>query len=228
MPPTRPHASTKAPAPNRGDRQNARGEATRELILLTAERLFAEHGIAAVPLRDIGAAAGQRNNVAVQYHFGDREALVLAVNAYRSGVLDEIARVFETGFNDGRPPTVEAVVHAFVVALARNIEEDNHYLQFLLRYMVERGGYDGLLATMPEKASERWGDALREMLPHLPDHTLAERWHMLCVAAVHTLARYQTRIQGGAVTAPLGPVVDDLTQVLAAALAAPVAPPVHD
>jgi AcrR family transcriptional regulator len=228
MPLSRPHTSTKAPAPNRGDRQNARGEATRELILLTAERLFAERGIAAVPLRDIGAAAGQRNNVAVQYHFGDRETLVLAVNAYRVSVMDEIARVFETGFDRGNPPTIEAVVHAFVAALARNIEDDNHYLQFLLRYMVERGGYEGLMETVPRQAADRWGGALREMLPHLPDRVLGERWHVLCVAAVHTLARYQTSLQEGTLRQPLGSLVDDLAQMLAAALAAPLAPPAHD
>jgi AcrR family transcriptional regulator len=35
---------------------------TRERLLVTAERLFAERGVAGVSLREIGAAAGQRNN----------------------------------------------------------------------------------------------------------------------------------------------------------------------
>ncbi|GAB2756304.1 TetR/AcrR family transcriptional regulator [Amycolatopsis magusensis] len=52
---------------------------TRESILTAAERLFAEHGVTAVSHRQIGEAAGQGNNFAVGYHFGDRIGLVRAV-----------------------------------------------------------------------------------------------------------------------------------------------------
>jgi AcrR family transcriptional regulator len=45
---------------NIDDGRLVRGQTTRELILVTAERLFAELGIAAVSLRDIAAAAGQK------------------------------------------------------------------------------------------------------------------------------------------------------------------------
>jgi len=58
----------------------------------TAEQLFAEHGIAAVPLRDIGIAAGQKNHAAVQYHFGDRESLVREIVSFRA-TLSERLRV---------------------------------------------------------------------------------------------------------------------------------------
>ena len=51
---------------------------TRELILTTAERLFAEHGVA-VSNRQISEAAGQANNFAVGYHFGTKTDLVLAI-----------------------------------------------------------------------------------------------------------------------------------------------------
>ncbi|QFU92655.1 TetR/AcrR family transcriptional regulator [Amycolatopsis sp. YIM 10] len=56
-----------------------RSVSTRESILTAAERLFAEHGITAVSHRQIGEAAGQGNNFAVGYHFGDRTALVRAI-----------------------------------------------------------------------------------------------------------------------------------------------------
>src|SRR5687768_8084123 len=68
---------------------NASGRATRELLVRTAEQLFAERGIDAVSLREIGQVAGQGNNAAIQYHFGDREALVLAIFEYRSSATDE-------------------------------------------------------------------------------------------------------------------------------------------
>jgi AcrR family transcriptional regulator len=52
---------------------------TRELIMATAERLFAEHGVAAVSSRQISEAAGQGNNAAVGYHFGTKTDLVRAI-----------------------------------------------------------------------------------------------------------------------------------------------------
>src|SRR3546814_11682895 len=52
-------------------------------LILAAEILFAKGGIEGVSLRDIAAAAGQRNHHAVQYHFGIRDTLVQAVFDYR-------------------------------------------------------------------------------------------------------------------------------------------------
>jgi AcrR family transcriptional regulator len=56
-----------------------RGSETRELILVTAERLFAEQGVEAVSNRQVSEAAGQSNNFAVGYHFGTKEDLVVAI-----------------------------------------------------------------------------------------------------------------------------------------------------
>ncbi|MDP3889645.1 hypothetical protein [Nocardioides sp.] len=50
----------------------------RELLWRSAERLIAEQG-PAIPLRQVVAAAGQRNSAAVQYHFGSREGLIEAI-----------------------------------------------------------------------------------------------------------------------------------------------------
>src|SRR5580704_14552004 len=56
---------------------------TKEQLVLTAERLFAVHGIDAVSLRQICAEAGNANNSAVQYHFGDKDRLLQAIFEYR-------------------------------------------------------------------------------------------------------------------------------------------------
>ncbi|WP_326949167.1 TetR/AcrR family transcriptional regulator [Amycolatopsis sp. NBC_01307] len=56
-----------------------RASATRESILVTAERLFAEHGVQVVSNRHISEAAGQGNNAAVNYHFGTKTDLVRAI-----------------------------------------------------------------------------------------------------------------------------------------------------
>jgi AcrR family transcriptional regulator len=61
---------------------------TRTRLILTAERLFGERGIDAVPLGDVVAAAGQRNASALQYHIGGREQLITAILDYRRAAMD--------------------------------------------------------------------------------------------------------------------------------------------
>jgi AcrR family transcriptional regulator len=69
-------------------------------LIRAAERLMAERGVEAVDLKDIQAAAGQRNRSAVNYYFGDRAGLVaaiidkhrIALNTQRHELLDELER----------------------------------------------------------------------------------------------------------------------------------------
>ncbi len=53
-------------------------EPTRPALIDAAERLIAEQG-PAVSLRQVVAAAGQRNSAAIRYHFGTRDQLIAAV-----------------------------------------------------------------------------------------------------------------------------------------------------
>jgi len=73
-PPSRPPLSA-----TRVSAKPPRGDDTRALILAAAERLFAENGITAVSNRQISEAAGQGNNSAVAYHFGNKSDLVVAI-----------------------------------------------------------------------------------------------------------------------------------------------------
>jgi len=57
-------------------------------LILAGESLFAERSIEGVSLREIAIAAGNGNNNAVQYHFGDRHGLVQAIFAYRVWQMD--------------------------------------------------------------------------------------------------------------------------------------------
>lgn len=68
---------------NRSDGLAEAQSDTRVRLLLAAEKLFGEHGIDGVSLRQIRMEAKQLNSSAVQYHFSDRDDLVRAVLAYR-------------------------------------------------------------------------------------------------------------------------------------------------
>jgi AcrR family transcriptional regulator len=69
-----------------------RVQATRDLILTTAEQLFAEHGVFAVSNRQISEAAGQGNNTAVGYHFGTKTDLVREIVRKHAGPVEERRR----------------------------------------------------------------------------------------------------------------------------------------
>jgi AcrR family transcriptional regulator len=80
------------------DGRSGRSALTRDAILATAERLFAEHGVVAVSNRLISEAAGQGNNTAVGYHFGSKRDLIRAIaqrhqldiEARRSALMDRL------------------------------------------------------------------------------------------------------------------------------------------
>lgn len=76
-----------------------KGSEARDKLVEAARDLFAERGIEVVSLREINRAAGQANTSALQYHFGDREALLDAilephqtdVDARRNALLADLA-----------------------------------------------------------------------------------------------------------------------------------------
>lgn len=76
-----------APTPNRADPGTDPG-GTRERLLDSAERLFAERTYQATSLRRITAEAGA-NLAAVHYHFGSKQELFLAVFRRRIGPLND-------------------------------------------------------------------------------------------------------------------------------------------
>jgi AcrR family transcriptional regulator len=190
--------------------------------------LFATRGIEAVPLRDIGVAADQKNNVAVQYHFGDKESLLKEITSYRARVTEEArAELLADLLAAGRPPQVIDLVPVWVHALARHLEEDNYYLAFLSRYVIERGGHAGLEGMGVATAVHTSATMLRRLLPVHPEILLKERWQVMMASTVHELARYQTALRsGGTLPAPLPDLIDDLVTFMAAGLeAAPAGAP---
>ena len=67
-----------------------RSSATREALLLAAERLFAERGMYAVSNRQISEAANQGNNAAACYHFGTRTDLLRAIESKHRAPIEKL------------------------------------------------------------------------------------------------------------------------------------------
>ena len=207
------------------ERANSRGDATRLLLLMTAEQLFAHRGIAAVPLRDIGAAAGQKNNGVVQYYFGDRDSLVRDIIAYRAEVSEKLRVEMLADILAAGRPAVADIVSVFVRPMSVYMEEGNHYIALLSRYIIEHGGYEGLdRAMIPASTVYTLRGLLGRLLPGIPSGVLDERWLVMMTSAIHTLARYQTVMtSGGSLSAPFDALLEDLVRFLTAGIEAPLA-----
>jgi AcrR family transcriptional regulator len=217
LPPSASAQQKAAPA----DKRLARGNATRDLLLTTAERLFAERGIAAVSLRDIADEAGQKNKVVVQYYFGDKDALIREIAADRLRAIDEVSTdILAKRLASGKPAKIQDYVFANVMSLASNIEKNNHFLPFVLRYIVDWGSVKAIQTKSSANAEALFKKVLRELLPNVPDLILEERRQTLIASVVHALAGYQRGLNAGTPIMPLEDFLDDLVRFHTAGLQA--------
>jgi AcrR family transcriptional regulator len=133
-------------------------------LLLTAERLFAEHGFAGVSLRQICAEAGSANNSAVSYHFGSKEGLVDAIFAYRLPQLLQRRRLLEARLH---PDDLRARIEAHLLPVLELAEVlDGFYLSFLEQ--LERSAASRALLTAHE-ASQSQATFVADVQALLPD-----------------------------------------------------------
>lgn len=110
-------------------------------MVLAAERLFARFGVDGVSLRQIGAAAGQRNVAAAQYHFGDKQTLLQAIYDFRLAAIDARRRELLGEVRaSGAAGDVRALVEVLVVPLAEQAATPgSHYVRFLNRMCDHQG-----------------------------------------------------------------------------------------
>jgi AcrR family transcriptional regulator len=102
-----------------------RGDATRLQILNAAERCFGEHGFDGVSLRTITEVAGVDLALA-NYHFGTKENLLHEVVARRARIVhEERVRALELARQKAgaEPPSIEAIVTAFLEPMLRHLVE---------------------------------------------------------------------------------------------------------
>jgi AcrR family transcriptional regulator len=163
--------------------------ATREAILAAAERLFAEHGVAAVSNRQISEAAGQGNNTAVGYHFGTKTDLVRAIVRKHMAAMETLrrARLDAVGDSGRLRDWVECFVlptmdhlgslgdPTWFARFAAQILTDPALREIVVEeafripsYRQVQAGLDRCLADLPERARRERDEMVRELMIVVP------------------------------------------------------------
>ncbi|MBN2241077.1 MAG: TetR family transcriptional regulator [Acidobacteria bacterium] len=167
---------------------------TKDSILNSAERLFAERGYEATSLRAVTSEAGV-NLAAVNYHFRSKDQLLKALftrgmqrlNRERTALLD--AYEAECG---GKPVPPEKLVHALIGPMldaSRDRSRGREIFGMLLgrMYASPKGPLDDILVSDIEAFSERFKSAIRRALPGTSLEELYWRSFFAIGATAHTL-----------------------------------------
>lgn len=92
---------------------------THDKIIRAAEVLMAERGIDNVTFAEITKAAGQRNNSAVPYYFGDRAGLIRAILAKHTAPIADRRQLMLDAM--GPDPTLHDLADALVTPIADEV-----------------------------------------------------------------------------------------------------------
>ena len=200
---------------------------TRRALVEAATETFAEQGVFAASLVEVTRRADQRNRGAVHYHFGSREALLVAVVeqyaeflAVREGEL--LARARETPAGD-----IGAVLEAIVrptVELAETGRPGRDYLVIVGELIEE---YDRLTEEVKDALRHTGGDPvyalLRERMPAHDEALTSERLSLVTSFMLRSIAD-RARDSGGRVHLPTERFVRNVVAMAAAMLTAPGVP----
>jgi AcrR family transcriptional regulator len=188
------------------DNRRARGEATKLALMRAAEKLIAERGVENVSIREIVAAAGQKNESALQYHFKNLRGLLRAIRSERSEMVQaRRAELLQELLTETSKPSLQQLCGLMVeptFQLARSNVDFRRYIKAF-------GHELALIETSPLKAvsntggggvsGQQMGRLLREALPHLDEGDYRRRMEaaiMLCAASMYHHARQNNAFRG--------------------------------
>lgn len=181
------------------------GDETRRRMKQVAQRLFALRGVDGVSIKDIVAAAGQRNNASLHYHFGSKEALIgellidgaKQIDTTRQAMLDEMAA-------KGGPVDVRSVLEALICPVSLMTEDEEHgktYIRFIANLqMNHRAFFRRTLGERWNAGYRRCLDLLRELLVDVPPPLLEQRISMMGIYANALFAAKEAALHDGHAT----------------------------
>jgi len=173
----------------------SQGESTRQTILLTAMRLYAENGVDGVSLRTISARSGTRNSAAAHYHFGNRigviEAIVAFISEYLHPAFDAGISRLEAEANPSVREVIQAIFAPYL-SLSRKPDWGPHALRFMAHLHTDNTPeIAAVLNRSFELDMQRIEQLLHKALPDLPRETLRVRLAFSLVLLIHGSAEIE-------------------------------------
>ncbi len=187
----------------------AKRPGTRERILVTAERLFAEFGYDGASLRQIGTESGAQIAL-ITYYFGSKDGLYRAVFEHRIAPLSAVRR---RALHDAVAAPGGPTVGAILDALARPWIEMNgtaegvHYTRLIAREAFDPHEADrGILRDLLDPIALEFLAALEGALPDRPRADVHWAYHFFVTSLLMALASPQrvARLSGDLVASPSG------------------------
>lgn len=205
-------------------------EDPRAALLDAGERLIAERGVD-VPLREIAAAAGQRNNSAVHYYFDSRGGLIEAIVERRMNWLEE-RRMALLAHHEAEGTAHE--VRTLVAMLAAPILElmdaqgVTHYGRFLEVVRAHPVIADARRLAGADRAAVRIiAVRLDAALPQLAPRRRRQRLETMATVMFALIADYERALEAGVRSAAPDGDAAEIIDMIVAMLTVPVreAPP---
>jgi AcrR family transcriptional regulator len=203
-----------------------RSEGTREVLLVAAERLFAERGMYAVSNRQISEAAGQGNNAAVCYHFGTRTDLLRAIEAKHHRPIEQLRTRMLADLDDS------AELRDWVACLVRpltdhleQIGNPSFYARFAAQAMADPTYHDVVTAdALASSQLMQTVNGINRCMPDLPKRVRFERTVMVRNMLMHTCAEHEGALaqQGPHAPSPWPLAAEGLTDAITGLWQAPV------
>jgi AcrR family transcriptional regulator len=193
--------------------------ATALQLLLAAERLFAEHGLAGISLRQIAIEAGSSNNSAIRYHFGSKDDLLRAIFAYRLSDLMQRRALLRARAN---PDDLRAQLEAHILPLLELAESpDSSYVSFI-EQLQRAGAVDVFMhQSNAMKSQEEFASGMQRLLPHIPEPARSMRIQQVQDLAVHLAAERERAIRRNDTVVPFALFVSGVVDGLAGYLQVP-------
>ncbi|MEV4124296.1 TetR family transcriptional regulator [Nocardia sp. NPDC049707] len=200
-------------------------EDPRAALLDAGERLIAERGVD-VPLRDIAAAAGQRNNSAVHYYFDSRGGLLEAIVDRRMNWLEDrrmglLAR-YEAEGTAREIRTLVAMLAAPILELSYAAQV-THYGRFLEVVRAHPVIADARRLAGADRAAVRIiATRLDAALPQLPPRRRRQRLETMATVMFALIADYERALEAGVRTADPDSDTAEIIDMIVAMLTVPV------
>ncbi len=167
---------------------------TKQQLIDAAERLFAAQGVDNVSSVDIVRTANQKNRSALQYHFGDKTAIIHAVLDKHSVGIAKIRGAMLDALQQHEDTGLRHLIDCLILPVAKKLDggSSGHNFLKINSQLMANEAYASLRRERGKSVPEtnRFQVLLRQSLPELTDSDFNARLLVIDCILFHGLSTY--------------------------------------